>query len=183
MSAWLLSLTAITVIALSVISGFRRGFRRQLPRLFGLLFGILCARIFAPPVDAFLRDTWPQRLGITETDFIYSTLACCLIFTAAYLLFGYITRIFALLFRRSDSGIIDGIAGALLSLTVWLTVLSLAYNMLICVWPRSVLSKSLHDSDGNVIQEVLYIAPTLLGSQHPDTLSHLQQLEDASRIS
>lgn len=183
MSSWLLSLIAIATIGLSVIAGYRRGFRRQIPRLLAFLFGAVCAHIFAIPVENYLREAWPDRIGITETVFIYTTLSRGFLFIVVYIVIVYTTGFLGRLLARPESGVINGISGALLSLLIWLTFLSLSYNFMICMSPRSALTKSLQDTDGNIIQEVLYIAPVFIGSQDPDTLSHLQQLEDAGRIS
>lgn len=183
MSAWLLSLIAIVVIALSVLWGYRQGFYRQIPRLIGIAFGAVAAHIFANPAADTLREAWPRWSGITESQFIYSTVGCGLVFIAVFLIFTFATSFVGWAFRKDERSIFDGIGGAVTSLFIYLIFLSLAYNFLICLWPRSALSESLKTGDGNIIQEVLYIAPSVIGSQSPDTLIHLQQLEDASKIS
>lgn len=183
MSAWLLSLIAIAIVALSLLSGFRRGFVKQLPRLAGLLFGIVCTHIFREPLQQHLMQILPFEQGRPETEFIYSTLACALIFIIVYPVFTFATRLVFAVFKKGEHSIVDSITGALLSLVIYMTFLSLAFNLTICMRPRSELSKSMQHSDANIISEVLLIAPALLGSQSPDELAHLQQLDDARRIS
>lgn len=183
MSAWLLSLIAIATVALSLVTGFRRGFVRQLPRLAGLLFGMVCAHIFREPLQQHLMQIYPFEQGRAETEFIYSTLACALIFIIVYPVFTFATRVVFAVFKKGEHSIADSITGALLSLVIYMTFLSLAFNLIICMRPRSELSRSMQHSDANIISEVLRVAPALLGSQSPDELAHLQQLDDARRIS
>lgn len=183
MSAWLLSLISIVLIALAIVRGFRKGFRRQLPQLFGLLFGAVCAHIFRWPVESELMNLFPGALNRCETEFIYSTLACGGVFILCYLIFTLCTRILVSLFRHRESSILDSIGGALLTLVIYTTFMSLIFNLLICLHPRSELSASMTHSDANILSEVLMVAPAIIGSQSPEELAHLQQLQDARLIS
>lgn len=183
MSAWFLSLISITLIALAIVRGFRKGFRRQIPQLFGLLFGAVCAHIFRQPVELELMRMFPAAINRCESEFIYSTLACGGVFIFGYLIFSLCTRIVVSIFRIRESSVLDSIGGALLTLVIYTTFLSLVFNFLICFQPRSALSASMTHSDANILSEVLLVAPVVIGSQSPEDLAHLQQLDDARRIS
>lgn len=183
MSGWLLSLIAISLIAVAIVLGFRKGFRRQLPRLFGLLFGAVCAHIFRIPLQTEIMREFPLALNRPETEFIYSTIACGSIFLVVFLIFTFCLSIFARIFRHRESSVVDSMAGALVALLIYTTFMSLAFNFLICLKPRSELSASMTHSDANILSEVLMVAPLVIGSQSPEELAHRLQLDDARRIS
>lgn len=183
MSAWLLSLIAISLIAVAIVHGFRKGFRSQLPQLFGLLIGDVCAHIFRAPLQSEIMVAYPVALNRPETEFIYSTIACGIIFLVSFLIFTSCLAVFARVFRRRESSVVDAMAGALVALLIYTTFMSLAFNFLICIKPRSELSASMTHSDANILSEVLLVAPAMMGSQSPEELAHRLQLYDASRIS
>lgn len=183
MSGWLLSLISIVLIAVAIVRGFRKGFRRQIPQLFGLLFGAVCAHIFREPFQFQLMKTFPLALGRPETEFVYSTLACGIVFLAAFVVFTFCLSVFAKVFRRRESTVVDSMGGAFVTLLIYSMFLSLLFNFMICVKPRSELSASMTHSDANILSEVLMVAPLMMGSQSPEELAHRLQLDDARRIS
>lgn len=183
MTTWLLSLTAIAVIGVSLVAGYRRGGTRQIPRLIGILIGAVCARIFLQPVMNAFMEAFPQAMGRTETGYFYSTLAGGLVFVAVYIIFRFATSFIAYALRKREKSVINGIAGSVISLTTYVIFLSLFYNAMLCMSPRSALMDSMQADDGNIVEEVLMAAPAVLGTQTPEELRHSQQLEDASKIS
>lgn len=180
---WFLSLTAIAVIALALIVGFRKGAVRQIPSIIGFVMGAMSAHIFFEPVTRGLMDTFPYFLGRTETVYFYSTIGCGLVFVVVFLIFRLVTGFITLAFRHRESGVLDGIAGSAVSLIIYVTFLSLAFNWMVCFRPRSEAMQSMKAMDANIVEEVMMVAPLMIGSQTPEELRHLQQLEDASRIS
>lgn len=177
------SLIAIAVIGIALVTGFRAGFRRQIPSLVGLLFGIVCAHIFRIPAHDAAVGLFPHFAGRTETEFIYGIIGSGSVFTVAYFIFKSVLSLFSPVFRRGGGSVPDGMAGGLLRLFVCSVFLSLIFNLSVCVSPRSRLTESLRHSDANIVSQVLLIAPDLLGTQTPEELVHLQQLEDAGKIS
>lgn len=183
MSGWLLSLITISLIAVSIIRGFRKGFRRQVPQMFGLMIGAVCAHIFRVPLQLELMKSMPFALHRPETEFVYSTIACGIIFLTVFCVFTLCLGVFSRALRRRESSVVDSMGGALVTLLIYTMFLSLVFNFLICLKPRSELSAAMTHSDANILSEVLMVAPLMMGSQSPEELAHLLQLDDARRIS
>lgn len=163
--------------------GFHKGFFRQLPLLIGFCFGVVCARLFCDPVMDFIRDLVPSLNSKVECDYVCSSIARGLIFLFVYEIFSIVTAFLRLLFKKSSSGILDSICGMVFAAVRYLLILSIVFNWLLCVHPRGPLLKYAESNDGNIIEEVMLIAPAILGGQSVENLSHTLQLQDASYIS
>lgn len=62
-------------------------------------------------------------------------------------------------------------------------LVSMAYNLILGFDSGSVLLKSMKSDDGNIVEEVMLLAPAVLGCEGPDELAHRIQLEEAKKIS
>lgn len=183
MSLWIYSTVTLLVTAAAVIGGFRRGFRRQLPSLFGMMIGAVCAHIFGRPLGVMLMDTFPQAVGTTEMTFIYGCIGAGVVFLAFYVIFRMLISLFAMAFRSRRRGVFDMIGGAVTGLAVDLTMLSLLLNFIICMSPHNAMMRAERSDDGSIVNQVLAVAPALLGFESPADLAHKQQLEEAKSIS
>lgn len=176
-------LLAISVVAVSVLLGFRRGFTRQLPSLIGLAFGIVATHIFLLPVAEGVGSLFPSVTGKCYENFFCTTIAAALIFFTVYTVFRRLTGFIGRVFAKKSRGILDNIGGSLFLLFKWVLMLSLVYNLLMC-WQRdSVLLKAMKSDDGNAVEEVMLVAPAVLGSESPEELRHRIQLDEARSIS
>lgn len=184
MAAVLFQIIAMLVVGASVIVGYRRGLRRQVPALIAVAFGAVASHIFVVPVAGWIASSFFTSLqGKPQESFVATTLAAALVFGGVYSLFYHITRFMAKVFGRGQGGVLNGIIGAFFLLFKWSLWLSLAYNILLCWQTDSVLMTSLKSDDGNAVEEVMRVAPAVLGSDSPDELRHRIQLHEAKSIS
>lgn len=183
MSAAFYHLLVLVVAAYAVIRGFRRKMSGQIPAAIGTAFGAVCANIFNRPVAETIWGLFPWVDGKVQESFAYSVAASILIFFAVFILFRFITSFIGAAFRYVDTTVLDNISGALFSLFLYLLYVSMAYNFLLSINTDSPLHKSLKSDDGNIVEEVMALAPAVLGCESPQELAHRLQLEDAKRIS
>lgn len=176
-------LVAIIVLIVGLMRGFRKGFFRQTPFLIGFCFGVICARLFSEPVESAIRNLMPSLLSRAECDYICSSIARGLVFLFIYEIFSVVTGFLRLLFRSFRSGVLDSICGMVFTAVRYLLVLSIVLNWLLCVRPRGTLLRYAKSDDGNIIEEVMLIAPGILGGESVEDLAHTLQLEDAKCIS
>lgn len=176
-------LVVIVVALLGIVRGFRMRFSGQVPALIGVAFGVVCSRMFCEPVQQYLYHIMPSAQNSVEGDFISGSMACAIIYIPAYFLFKLLTLVVGVVLSRRESGMFDNIAGAVAGLFRYMMLLSISYNLLLCLNPRSELLKYARSDDGNVVREVMLLAPALNGNQSVETLGHLLQLEDAKKIS
>lgn len=180
---WVYALVTMVLVLFGVIAGFRKGFRRQIPSLIGLTFGIVCARLFTDPAAGIVAEIYPVCCGLDEECYVYSNIGAGIVFLAVYFIFRLATGILGHALRKREKGVLDSIAGCFLCVFVYLTILSVCFNFLICFNPDTELTKLSVDGDGNIAGEVSLLSPFLLDTPSPEDLSHLLQLRDARFIS
>lgn len=183
MSAAFYHLLVLVVAAYAVIRGFRRKMSGQIPAAIGTAFGAVCANIFNRPVAETIWGLFPWVDGKVQESFAYSVAASIIIFFAVFILFRFITSFIGAAFRYVDTTVLDNISGALFSLFLYLLYVSMAYNFLLSINTDSPLHKSLKSDDGNIVEEVMALAPAVIGCESPQELAHRLQLEDAKKIS
>lgn len=183
MSVVLYHILVLGVAAFAVLRGFRMKFSRQLPAVIGTAFGIVCARIFTDPLAEVLRGAFPWIQGEASESFTYGIVAASLVFLAVYAVFRTVTSFLLFVFKNSDSTILDNIGGSLFTLFEYMLLVSMAYNIILGFDSDSILLKSMKSDDGNIVEEVMLLAPAVLGCEGPDELAHRIQLEEAKKIS
>lgn len=176
-------LIAIIVLILGVTKGYRKGFFRQLPLFIGFCFGVVCARLFSEPVMDTICNLVPSVNSRVECDYVCSVIARGLVFLFVYEVFSICTAFLRLFFRRFNSGVLDSLGGMVFTAVRYLLILSIILNWFLCVRPRGELLKYAKSDDGNIIEEVMLIAPGILGGESVEDLAHTLQLEDAKCIS
>ncbi len=174
---------ALVVAILAIIKGYRQGFRRQMPLVIGFCFGIVCARLFSVPVEEGVRELLPSIAGKPEADFAYSVISRGVIYVVVYEIFSLCTGFLRLLFLKISSGVLDSICGAVMATARYLLMLSVGFNFLLCWQTDSQLLRYAESDDGNIVEEVMLIAPALLGGDSVEDLAHTLQLEAAKCIS
>lgn len=173
----------VAVAGYAVVKGFRRGFTGQVSSVLGLAFGAVCAHVFGPQTEEALRSIFPGISGRCGSAFIYSVLSAALIYLAVYLTFGFLTKVLRSAMQVFYVGMLDSLFGSAFCLVKYMVLLSIAYNLILCVNPSSPLLKYADADDGNVVECVLLIAPGILGCGSCEDLSHLIQLREAKKIS
>ena len=176
-------LIVLLASALAIFWGFRRGMVRMVPSAIGIAFGVICARIFAPPLEDVLKDTFPGAVDTIYENFYYDSISTFIIFFIAYFLFKLPFMFLGRLLFGGDWTILNNIAGAIFSLFKVLFGISMVFNLLVATNHKSPLLKTVKSDDGNVVQGVMLISPSILGGEDVIELSHKIQLEEAKKIS
>ncbi|MBD5196411.1 MAG: CvpA family protein [Bacteroidales bacterium] len=179
----MIHLIALCVIILGLAKGYHKGFFRQLPFLIGFSFGVVCARLFSAPVEDALYEIFPSLGAKAECDYVCSAVSRGLVFMFVYEVFSVCTSFLKLMFRSYTSGVLDSLAGMLFCALRYLLILSILLNWALCIHPRGDLLRSAKSDDGNIIEEVMLVAPAILGGESVEDLAHSLQLEDAKCIS
>lgn len=173
----------IAVGAIAVVSGFRKGFTGQVSGILGLAFGTVCAHVFDVQAEEFLRALLPGLAGRPGSAFIYSVGSAALVYLAVYIFFRMLTRILRSAMQVFYVGLLDSLMGAAFCLLKYMLMISIIYNLILCVNPSSPLLRYANADDGNVVECVMMLAPGLLGCGSVQDLSHLLQLREAKKIS
>lgn len=173
----------IAVAALAVVKGFRRGFTGQISGILGFAFGTVSAHVFEPDVEAMLRSMLPGISQAVGAAFIYSVLAAVIIYVIVYLIFKIFTKVLRSAMQVFSIGMLDSILGSAFCLLKYMMVVSIIYNLILCVFPDSRLMHYAKADDGNVVEAVMLLAPGMLGCGSVEDLAHLLQLRDAKKIS
>ncbi len=173
----------VAVAAVAVVRGFREGLTGQVCGVLGFAFGVVSARVFGGEAEGALRAMMPGLDGHIWSGFVYSQLACCCVYIVVYLLFRLLTGALKSAMSVFEIGILDSVFGSVFCLLKYMVIVSVAFNLLICVNPESRLVDYTEASDGNVVEAVVMLAPSLIGSLDADDLAHRLQLEAARKIS
>ena len=176
-------LIVLLVAAVSVIWGFRRGFARQIPSAIGIALGVVSARLLAPGLEDIMYGAFPSVHGKSEQQFVYDTISSAIVFTGVYLIFKTLTSFMAKVFGKSERTILDNIGGAVWGLFRNLLMLSIIFNLIVALDRESRLLRYVKSDDGNVVEETMLLAPSLLGGEDVMELAHKLQLEEARKIS
>ncbi|GEM_PF-639002 len=183
MSDAIYHIIVMAVAAIAVIKGFRSGFTGQVSGILGFAFGTVCAHVFDTQSEEFVRAVLPGIEGKLGSAFIYSVLSAALVYVGVYFLFKILTKVLRSAMQVFYVGMLDSLMGSAFCLMKYMLMLSIVYNLILCVNPDSRLLKYANADDGNVVECVLLIAPGLLGCGSCEDLSHLIQLREAKKIS
>ncbi len=173
----------IAVAALAVVKGFRKGFTGQISGILGFAFGTVSAHVFEPDVEDLLRSMLPGIAQLVGATFIYSVLSAVIIYAAVYLIFRIFTKVLRSAMQVFSIGMLDSILGAAFCLLKYMMVISIIYNLILCVFPDSRLMQYAKADDGNVVQAVMLFAPGMPGCESVEDLAQILQLRDARKIS
>ena len=176
-------LIALLVFTYSVVRGYRKGVFRQVPMLIGFGLGVICAHLFAAPVEECLRDMFPSVATKPQGEFVYSIFSRGLIYLLVYELFSFITGFLKIFFAPLPKGMLGSLGGAAFMAVRYMLTLSVLYNFLLCWNMDSSLMRYAKSDDGNIVEEVMLIAPAILGGEDVGDLAHRLQLEAAKCIS
>lgn len=173
----------IVVAAVAVIKGFHSGFTGQISGILGFAFGTVCSHVFSDQAESVIRFLFPGLQGHVGAGFIYSVTAAALIYVVVFLLFRLLTRVLKSAMQVFYVGMLDKLLGSAFCLAKYMLLLSIIYNLIVCINPSSQLVKFATADDGNVVECVMLLAPELLGCHSIEDFSHLLQLREARKIS
>ena len=183
MSAVAYHIIVIVIAAVAVIKGFRSGFTGQVSGVLGFAFGTVCTHVFSDQAEAFMRTLFPALQGHVGSEFIYSVTSAAVVYVIVYLLFKILTKVLRSAMQVFYVGMLDRLLGAAFCLAKYMLLLSIAYNLIVCVNPSSQLMKYATSDDGNVVECVMLLAPGLLGCHSFEDFYHILQLREAKKIS
>lgn len=174
---------AIIVAVTAIVKGFRSGFTGQVSGVLGFAFGTVCAHVFDTESESLVRGLLPGLSGRVGSEFAYSVISAALVYAIVFVAFRLFTRILRSAMQVFYVGMLDKLLGAAFCLLKYMLVLSIVYNLILCVNPTSRLLKYATAEDGNIVEVVMMLAPGLLGCDSYEDLSHLLQLREAKKIS
>lgn len=174
---------ALAVFAVALVRGYRSGFTGQISGILGFAFGAVSSHVFFAEADGLMRMLFPGIGSHAGASFVYGVLAVTSIYAAVYMLFRMLTGVLRSAMQVFEVGILDRLLGAAFCAVKYLLVLSIVYNVIVCVNPESRLMKYAGADDGNIVEMVLLLAPGLLGCYSFEDLAHLLQLREARKIS
>lgn len=174
---------ALVVTVVALFKGFKSGFTGQISGILGFAFGTVCCHVFGDEAENLLRSIIPGISTMPGNTFIYSVMGVALVYCIVFLVFRMLTGVLRSAMQVFGLGLLDRLFGSVFCMVKYLLMLSIVYNLIVCVNPRSPLMKYANADDGNVVECVMLLAPELLGCYSFSDLSHILQLRDARRIS
>lgn len=176
-------LAVILIGAAGLLKGYRSGLAMQINAVLGIAFGIVCARLFGPELRDMVQAHSPLPLRGMNAPFIADCAAYGGIFILVYELVGLLTGVLKNAMMLFRTGMLDSLAGALFCSFRYLMLVSICYNFAADINPRGRLVAYAGCHDGNVVEEVMHLAPAILDFRGIDDLCHAVRLEDARKIS
>lgn len=173
----------IVVAVWAVLTGYRKGLLRQMPGVLGMAFGIVAAGMLGPECYDVVDGWLPASVSGFRRPFVIQTLCCGIIYLVVAAVVGFCAIPLGALVGRLGWGVLDSIGGAVFRTLQYLIVLSIFYNLLVDINPAGELTRSSSRHDGNIVEGVMKIAPSLMGFPDAEEVAYRQQLEDAKKIS
>lgn len=174
---------ALVVVVVALLKGYCSGFTGQVSGVLGFAFGTVCSHVFSEEAEGFIRWLAPGIGNVPGNTFIYSVLAVTVIYLAVFVIFRMLTGVLRSAMQVFGLGILDRLLGAGFCVVKYLLLLSIAYNLIVCINPRSPLMRYANADDGNIVEGVMLLAPEFLGCYSFTDLAHILQLREARRIS
>ena len=176
-------LAVIILTAVAVVRGYRRGLTGQVTSVLGMAFGVVCAHIFMPGLSDMLAEILPASRLEYGGAYLTENLAVGLVFFVVYGVFRSVTGVISGLLRGLGTNLLDSLLGAIYCSTLWLSMLSMLFNVAVGWTPGSSLLHDAEADDGNVVRLVTSISPAMLGSESLADFAHEVQLREAKKIS
>ena len=176
-------LAVILIGVAGLVRGYRSGLAMQINAVLGIAFGVVCARLFGPELREAIHHYSPLPLRGMNAPFIADCAAYGGIFILVYELVGMLTCVLKSAMQVLRTGMLDALAGALFCSFRYLMFVSICYNFVADINPRGRLVAYAGCHDGNVVEEVMRLAPAILDFRGIDDLYHAVRLEDARKIS
>lgn len=148
----------VIILLAAAVWGFMQGFVKQAGSAIGLFLAVVVCRLFGPALASYACSDVAPDSDITFIT-ILSYLALGLL---TYLGVWVVMRMARGIIHGVHLGIIDKIGGAIYKVLLWMIVISLVYNLYVCVAPQNAPSKY---NSGDVWKiRVLHFAPSVFGS-------------------
>lgn len=183
MESALLYLAALAIAVTGILRGSRKGLSRQSSDVLGFSFGIVIARVTEPESTDCARLILDTVAGDFSASFVWSVVGTSAVFIVVYLAVSSFTRLLDRVLGNISGGMLDKIFGASFGLLNYLTMLSIAMNLFLAFRPDSEIKDCAAHGDGNLMEGILLISPSLLGSEDVEDLYHAWRMKEAKTIS
>lgn len=165
------------------LAGWRKGLLGQTGSLLGICFGAVGSRILLPDFMPVVAGWLGKSDSIIDPQYMVASVASLIIVAVAYGFFLLCGLVLNRLLKILAVEPIDSVLGALFGLAKWCFLISVAYNAILGVKQEGALLDLCKSGDGNPVELVMWMAPAAICYDSPDELIHLQQLEEARKIS
>lgn len=180
-AVYLIAIVAVVVIGL--VRGYRSGFTSQVANVLGFCFGVVATRVLRIDTEDWITGWLPGNPS-WDTPYIAATMASALIYLLVYYGFDLLSGVLKSIMEPLGKGTLNSLFGSAFCCFKWLMVLSIVFNMMFCLNTSSpALLKSAAASDANLTEEILLLAPAMLGGEDASDLAHRHQLKEARKIS
>ena len=177
------SILIIIVALWGIFYGFWRGITGQLASLLGFAFGAVSARIFTPIFAVNYESFVAKFCNPHYVSFMANLLCACCIYFVVYWIFCIFSKLLKGAMSVFEIGMLNRIIGAFFSLICSMLWLSIAFNLLLSIYPDSGLMRYEKSDDGNMVAGVMALTPAILGCYGADDFAHINQLREAKTIS
>lgn len=180
-AVYLIVIVAVAVVGL--VKGYRNGFTSQVANVLGFCFGVVSTRVLRIDTEEWLMG-WLPGVPSWDSPFIVATVASAIIYLVVYYGFDLLSGILKSIMQPLGKGTLNSLFGAAFCSFKWLMILSILLNLMFCLNTSSpVLLKASTASDANLTEEILLLAPGMLGGEDASDLAHRHQLKEARKIS
>lgn len=176
----------ILVIAVALVGmfrGFRTGLLRQVSGVLGFVFGIVAAHVLGPDFSVWLAGWFPRYYDPVAKTFFIQILAYGFIWGMCLFFFSMFAGILNYILGFIPSGMMNSLAGAAFSTLKYLMFLSILFDLAICRPFESPLMHCARHDDGNLVDGVIRLAPSFLGTMTAEDYILGVQLWEAKSIS
>lgn len=176
----------IVVIAagtFAAVRGWHRGLSSQTSSILGMAFGLTMAHITGEWSEQIVAGWDIVAPEDCREEFVTGNIGRSAVFATVYIGVDFLTGILNRLLRPLGVGLLNSLAGSVYRLFVCMMWMSIAFNVLLCLRPECGLDNCGDQGDGNLVAEVMLIAPNLLGTEDVCDLWHICRLHDARLIS
>jgi uncharacterized membrane protein required for colicin V production len=156
----IMALLDIVILVMAIgggLLGWHRRFTGQLGSIAGVILGLVLCRVFAGNIVEYY--TTPEDTA--QTRLFHTVMAYVLVGAGSYLVVRVGMNLMRTMLRVLHLGIIDNIAGAAFNVFQWLLGLSMLLNLWLAIFPDS----DLHTDNQGVVDCVIDLAPTVVGSE------------------
>lgn len=170
-------------VAIGAYLGWQRGLLGQTGSLLGTAFGIAGVRFllpeFAPKVAGWLQST-PD---LPYPEYSVAAVGALVIYFVFYLMFLLCGLVLNRLLKTLSVQPLDSLLGVAFGGFKWLLAISVVYNAMLGLNPSGPLLTVTGQGDGNPVELVMELSPTVFDIPSPFELHHRIQLIEARKIS
>lgn len=164
-------------------SGWRKGLFGQIGTLLGVCFGILGVRLLLPEFSPKIEGVVEFLFEKADPQYLVESIGAFILFFVFFSVFSACGMILNKVLKVITVKPFDNILGCLFGLFKWLLCVSVCYNAILGLTQSGALLKITDWGDGNPVELVMDISPSIFSTPSPADLHHSLQLQQAKTIS